>query len=69
MRMVRFYQTSFQVMPRLGEAGGEEPGSGGRYRQWDALKPWQRPVASLLVILSAIGFFIALGTLILEVNA
>ena len=56
-------------MPRLGEAGGEEPGSGGRYRQWDALKPWQRPVASLLVILSAIGFFIALGTLILEVNA
>lgn len=37
-------------------------------RQWDALKPWQRAVASLLVILSAIGCFIALGTLLLEVN-
>jgi hypothetical protein len=36
--------------------------------RWDALKPWQRGVASLLVILAAIGFVIALFALAAVLN-
>ncbi|AKJ02315.1 hypothetical protein [Archangium gephyra] len=42
--------------------------TGAMARRWDTLKPWQRAVASLLVILAVIGFFLAVGAVILRLN-